>query len=86
MNTAASHVPLLKQSRSRDYVFILEDLELAFPVEQLELITNQWNAGMELEDIAKWHKRKPEEVFLALFHQAMENKVTRAFAYRKRGG
>jgi hypothetical protein len=82
MNTV-THLPLLKQTRTRDYVFILEDLELAFPREQLEEITEQWNSGMELEDIAKVQKRHAQEVFLALFHQAIKEKVTRPFAFRK---
>ncbi|MCG5104415.1 hypothetical protein [Oceanobacillus alkalisoli] len=86
MNTMhAYRAPLLKQTRHRDYVFVLEDLELAFPKDQLESITIAWNNGMELENIAEKYKRAPEEIFLALFHQAMENKVTRAFAYRKKG-
>lgn len=83
MNTASSNVPILKLTKMRDYVFILEDLELAFPKQQLEEITYQWNNGMELEHIAEFHKRDPREVFLALFHQADKGLVTRPFAYRK---
>lgn len=83
MNTASSNVPILKLTKMRDYVFILEDLELAFPKQQLEEITYQWNNGMELEHIAEFHKRDPREVFLALFHQADRGLVTRPFAYRK---
>lgn len=84
MNTTKAHaIPRIKENRSRDYEFVLEDYELAFRKDQLEEITDMWNNGAELEFIAKKHKRMPEEVFLALFHQSIKNKVTRAFAYRK---
>lgn len=84
MNTATPYnTPMLKQIGKREYVFILEDLELAFPKQQLEEITYQWNSGMELEHIAEFHRRDPREVFLALFHQADKGLVTRPFAYRK---
>lgn len=76
--------PVLKQTRTRDYEFILDDLEFAFPKEQIQQITDDWEAGMELEFIAKKNKRMPEEVFLALFHQARKKKIKRPFAYRKR--
>jgi hypothetical protein len=84
MNTL-TWAPILQQTRARDYEFILDDLELAFPKEQLQQITDDWNSGMELEFVAKKNRRMPEEVFLALFHQARNKKVTRPFAYRKRG-
>lgn len=83
MNTL-NWAPVLKQTRARDYEFILDDLELAFPKDQLNQITDDWEAGMELEFIAKKNKRMPEEVFLALFHQARKKKIKRPFAYRKR--
>lgn len=69
---------------SDDYVFILEDLELVFPEWQLEAITNDWNSGVELDEIARRQRRDPLEVFLALFHQARNRKVTRPFAFIKK--
>lgn len=84
MNTVNVHrTPLLKEGRTRDYEFILEDLELAFPKKQLNEITKDWEAGMDIEFIAKKHKRHVEEVFLALFHQSRNEKIKRPFAYRK---
>ncbi|MBN6206245.1 hypothetical protein JYK21_07260 [Ralstonia pickettii] len=73
----------MKEKRMRDYEFVLEDLELAFPKQQLEEITEQWNKGAELDYIAKKYKRQVDEVFLALFHQARNGKIKRPFAYRK---
>lgn len=76
MNTSKAYfAPLLKQTRMRDYEFILEDLELAFPVEQLEAITESYNDGMEVKQIAKLHKRHEDEVALALFHQRRKGKI-----------
>ena len=83
MNTNSA-LALIPPRRARDYVFILDELEFAFPKEQLNLITKHWNSGMELEDIAKRHKRKPEEVLLALIHQARRNEIERPFAYRRK--
>ncbi|MCM3739206.1 hypothetical protein M3210_02875 [Oceanobacillus luteolus] len=73
---------LLKKTRARDNVIILDDLEFVFPKEQLEAITNAFNEGLEVEEIAKLHKRHQDEVFLALFHQARGGKVKRR-TYRK---
>lgn len=85
MNTANVHfIPKLNQTRMRDYVFVLEDFELAFPKSQLEEITDDWNNGTDIELIAKQQKRPIEEIFLALFHQAINEKVKRPFAYRRK--
>lgn len=85
MNTTKAYfAPLLKQTGIEDYVFVLEDLELAFPKDQLQEITDQWNDGMDLELIAKLQQRDIREVFLALFHQADKKQVTRPFAFRKK--
>lgn len=83
MNTANSQIPMLKKNRTRNYEFVLEDLELAFPKWQLDEITEHWENGAELDYIAKKFKRQVDEVFLALFHQAREGNIERPFAYRK---
>lgn len=83
MNTSnAQTIPLLKEARKRDYVFVLEDLELAFPREQLSQITKSWNNGRDLDQIAKDFKRQPLEILLALIHQARSNRVRRPFSRR----
>ena len=85
MNTADPyHIPKLEQTGMKDYEFILEDLELAFPRKQIEEITKDWNNGSDIELIAKQQKRPVEEIFLALFHQAMKRKIKRPFAYRRK--
>lgn len=60
-----------------DYVFCNEDLELAFERNDLEIITDKWNNDYSIEQIAKEHKRDPDEIFLAIFHQAREGKISR---------
>lgn len=66
-----------------DYVFLLDDLELAMTREQLKRITKAWNDGMELEEIAEDERRDPVEVLLALIHQAKRRNKLRPFAFRR---
>jgi len=65
-----------------NYVFCLEELELAFEDFVLDRITEAWESGDTIERIAWREKRDPDEIFLALFHQARERKITRPFGYR----
>jgi hypothetical protein len=66
-----------------DYVFLLEDLELAMTKEQLNRITKAWNDGMELEEIAAEERRHTVEVLIALIHQAKRKVKLRPFAFRR---
>lgn len=75
MNTRTNNAAYLKEGL--EYVFCNEDLEPAFERTDMETITNKWNNGESLHDIAKVHKRDPDEIFLAIFHQAREGKITR---------
>lgn len=75
---------MLKQTRARDYVILLEDLEFAMPKTQLKRITDKHNDGLGLEEIAKEERRNVYEVLLALIHQAKTKRVyLRPLAYRK---
>lgn len=75
MNTRVGRPVYLK--KDKDYVFCNEELEMAFEKQDLQLITDKWNLGRDIEDIASEHNRDPDEVFLALFHQAREGKIFR---------
>lgn len=75
MNTRNGQAAYLK--KDKDYVFCNEELELAFEKQDLERITKKWNHGYAIVDIAEEHKRDPDEIFLALFHQARVGKVYR---------
>jgi len=75
-------VPLIKQTRKRDYTYIFEDLELAFKKSQLAEIARLWNQGLSIEKISKVQKRHEIEVLLALIYQADKNKIKRPFAYK----
>lgn len=81
MNTTKlTSVPILPITGG--YEFVLEDLELAFPKGQLKRITKDWDDGENIQEIADKIHRHPDEVFLALFHQARKNKIKRPFAYQ----
>ena len=68
--------------RKRDYEFIFEDYELAFPKVQLAKIAHDWNSGKEIEQISIEQKRHEIEILLALVHLASKRKIKRPFAYR----
>ncbi|MFA1820579.1 hypothetical protein ACDX78_10410 [Virgibacillus oceani] len=80
MNTASSTIPILPATGDHEYC--LEDLELAFPKKQLQQITKEWNSGWSIESIAENIQRDPDEVFLALFHQARKNKIKRKYSHK----
>lgn len=75
----AKSIPL---HRKRDYEFIFEDYELAFPKVQLAKIALDWNKGKGFEEISVEHKRHEVEILLALIHLANKRKITRPFAFR----
>lgn len=78
ISTASKNfIPVIPQTG--DYVFVLEDLELAFPADHLKEITKMWNDGASAEFIAKQYRRDPDEIFLALFHQARKGRTKRRF-------
>ena len=79
MNTATQRVPILKQTRRRDYVFLLDDLELTMHKDQLDRVTKLWNVGLRIEVLAEFEKRNPIEVLIALMHQAKKGCKVRAF-------
>lgn len=60
-------------------VWIFDDIDRAFTWGLLCDITEQWESGKTIEEIAKKYRRDPDEIFLALFHMARQGKVTRPF-------
>ncbi|KAB8139285.1 hypothetical protein F9U64_01280 [Gracilibacillus oryzae] len=66
----------------KDWVFCLENLELAFEKDVLERITDDWNSGVDINTIAKRERRLEDEIFLALYHQARLGKITKPFAFK----
>lgn len=75
MNTRGAYITYLK--KDKDYVFCNEELEMVFEKQDLETITDKWNSGNKIETIAEEHRRDPDEIFLALFHQARNGKIFR---------
>ena len=74
-------IPLLPQDDT-EWVILLDWLEFAMSKEQLTRVTDDWNNGSELEEIAIEEQRKPLEILLALIHQAAKGKKLRPFAGR----
>lgn len=64
------------------YVFILEELELAFRKSDLAYIQDSYNAGDTPEMIGYALERDPDEIFLALYHLARKGHKLRAFGRR----
>ncbi|MFD2133314.1 hypothetical protein ACFSKI_19045 [Pseudogracilibacillus auburnensis] len=69
--------------KGKDYVFCNEELEPVFERHALEAISEKWNRGCSIEQIAIEYERDPDEIFLAIFHQAREGKIVRKLNYRK---
>lgn len=82
MNTTRGVIPVIQQTG--DWVFPLEDLELAFRKHQLNWMTREFNRGRFIEDIATEINRDPDEVFLAMFDQSRKGKTRRPFGKRVR--
>lgn len=77
MRTTGSALPL---NPKKDWVFCLEDLELAFEKEVYKRILEDWNDGASIEFIAKKERRKDIEILLCLIDHAKKGKRIRAFA------
>lgn len=63
-------------------VIILEDCKFDWEWEDLQEVAESWEAGEELESIAKRHAVSRRSMFLALFYLADQKVISRPFAYR----
>jgi hypothetical protein len=61
---------------------ILQDLNLEFSGELLDVILEKHNQGYSVEEIAEYTKRDPDEVVLALFDMARKDKKVRPLGIR----
>ena len=86
MNTLNNKIPIMQQTFSRDYVILLEDLEMGISKDQLNDITELHKAGMDFEDISQEVKRDPYEVLVALIHQAKRGHVLPPFRHMESKG
>ncbi|WP_062513977.1 hypothetical protein [Halobacillus sp. KGW1] len=68
--------------KTGENVIILDNLEFGFPKGQLEEIREDWEAGIDIEQIKFKQQRPADEIFLALFHLARLGKIKRPFGRR----
>lgn len=79
MNLARKIKRRMKECRSRDnIIYCLQDMDEVFSSHLLEAITDLHEEGYQVHTIANAINRDPDEVFIALFHQARQGKITRA--------
>ncbi|MYL44613.1 hypothetical protein GLV94_03060 [Virgibacillus halodenitrificans] len=74
MNTLGGNAPILPQEKSK-VLFADSDIDFGMPVCQYKDILRLWRDGKSLMYIAKWTKRNPHEVFLALYEAWMDGKI-----------
>ncbi|MGP7817745.1 hypothetical protein [Niallia sp. 01092] len=65
------------KARSDPKITILEDCDFEFYESELIEIAKWYTNYRDLEPIAKWLKRDPDEIILAVIHLAKERKINR---------
>jgi len=60
-----------------DYIYLLEDMEFAMTPEQLDRVTQNWNNGYKVSELAEFERRDPIEILIALIHQAKRGRKLR---------
>lgn len=68
MRTDTSRPPLIDDIGYKNYVFLLDDLELAMNRQQLERIKELHNEGRTVKEISKYERRNIYEIIVALLH------------------
>lgn len=74
MNTLAGNAPILPQEKSK-VLFADKDIDFGIPLLQLKEILRLWRNGKSVMYIAKWTRRNPHEVFLALYEAWVDGKI-----------
>ncbi|MFF2449338.1 hypothetical protein ACFVSW_20050 [Neobacillus sp. NPDC058068] len=65
-------------------VIACEDLDFVWDEPELDEMANMWESGTSVMSISKHFKaRDPDEVFIALFHLAREDKISDRFTKPK---
>jgi hypothetical protein len=75
-------IPTRKARKNR--VIVLEEMNFVWDEPELEEMAQMWESGSSVFQIAKhFNGRDPDEVFLALFHLARQEKITDRFTKPK---
>ena len=77
------YAPVLDSDKK--YIFLLEHLEPAMEVEQLDRVITKHNEGIDYKLIAKQERRHPVEIILALIHQASTENINTPAVRGNRG-
>lgn len=75
---------LNKHRNKKGLVHCLEDYNRIYSESLICVVTELYEEGVEVEDIAIELNRPPMEIIIALLHQTDSERITRAFATRKR--
>lgn len=67
----------LFMKRRRNIVVALEDLDFIWDSDELRDMVELHNEGKDIEYMAWFFNRDPDEVFIALFHLARKGKIER---------
>lgn len=56
---------------------VLENLNFFWKNSKLRELKKLWDKNFSMEYMAHYFKRDPDEIFLALFHMARENRISK---------
>jgi hypothetical protein len=65
------------KSPRKNRIIVLEDLDFVWDSWELKELSQMWEKGIHVVNIAEHFDRDPDEVLLALIHLAREDKIDR---------
>lgn len=72
-------IPKRPKGDTSDWVYLNDDLEQMYTTNQVKRMANMFNNNVNVFEIAKDFRADPDSIFMALFHLARRNKLTRSF-------
>ena len=71
LNLSIKNDQITRQKR----VILLEDLDFVWDEKDLRSLSEIWKEGIDIKSIAKYFKRDPDEILLALIHLARRGRI-----------
>jgi hypothetical protein len=59
----------------KNRIIVLEELNFIWDEEELIDLASQWYEGISVAEMAKYFKRDPDEIVLAVMHLSREGKI-----------